>query len=133
VAYTQRKEDNAKSQGILNMSTSYICKESRPTLPNTDTLSTSWTIPVIAFSYTLSTHQYSSIPIFLLILLLTTLSSKLVLFFFLFQKLSYKASIFFLFIHNTSTKEVISSHLLILVYPSRNSKKVSVWRKPPSR
>jgi hypothetical protein len=110
------------------VNTPYICRELRPTLPNTSTSSADWVTPVIALSCTLSTHCH---PILLLILLFTTPSSKIVFFFFLSQKAFYKASIFSLFIYNTPTREVIFSCSSMLVYPSWNSKEVSVWEKPP--
>jgi hypothetical protein len=60
VTYTQRKKGNAKSQGILNVSTPYIYEESRPILPNIDTSSSGWATPVIALLYTLTTPSYSN-------------------------------------------------------------------------
>jgi hypothetical protein len=83
----------------------YICEESRPTLPNTGTLSAGWAAPVIALLYTLSTHHH---PILLSKLFLTTLLSELVLLLSL-LKAFYKASILFLLMHDTPTREVISS------------------------
>jgi hypothetical protein len=59
--------------------------------------------------------------------------SEIVFFFFLSQKAFYKVFIFFLFIYDTPTREVISSYLLMLVYPLQNSKEVSAWEKPPPR
>jgi hypothetical protein len=103
---TQRKKGNAKSQGILNVSTSYICKESRLILLNANTLSASWTVSVIALLYTLSTHQHPSFSYYYFSLHFNLNKSH---FFFLFQKLSYKASILLLFMHNTPTRKVISS------------------------
>jgi hypothetical protein len=59
---TQRKKGEAKSQGILNVGTFYICEEPRLTLPNMDTSSTGWAAPVIALSCTLSTHHHPFLP-----------------------------------------------------------------------
>jgi hypothetical protein len=61
---------------------------------------------VIALLYTLSTHHHS---ILLPKLFLTTPSFELVLLLLVLLKAFYKAFILFLFMHNTPTREVISS------------------------
>jgi hypothetical protein len=83
----------------------YICRGSRPILPNVDTSSAGWIAPVIAFLYTLSTHHHLSY-LYYYFSLHHHLSK---FFFFLFQKLSNKAYIFFLSMHDTPTRKVISS------------------------
>jgi hypothetical protein len=61
VICTQRKKGEANSLGILNISTLYICRGSRPILLNVDTLSVGWTALIITL---LNTNQHSSIPIY---------------------------------------------------------------------